>query len=173
MKPKSLEAVNLNRILTFGLTLALLTCPVFAVDWKAGKVPDQNDEVAFSIAVLGLGTVSAIPDCEDDECDLRADLDLLQVILPRPGNVDLDVFSFDLTLASTIRLESHGETDTYGQLLDEAGRHLASDDDGGDAANFQIIKTLDPGRYFLEVEGAQGATGPYVLTATLNEDDPE
>ncbi len=128
------------------------------------EVPDwEDDEVAFRLTVIEQDAeeTEEIPDWEDDE------VAFLGVELVRPGTADLDVFAFVLNLQATVRFETRGETDTYGLLSDDAGLDLASNDDGGAGTNFRIIKTLNPGRYFLGVDGAKGTLGPYVLVATL------
>jgi hypothetical protein len=85
----------------------------------------------------------------------------------RASATDVDYFTFTLKAHATVVVESRGETDTYGQLLDADGRRLAADDDGGSGANFRITEELCPGRYVVRVEGAAGSEGPYVLAAAL------
>lgn len=77
---------------------------------------------------------------------------------------DVDVFAFAVTELTTVSLESTLGTDTFGSLYDRFGQRLEQDDDGGDGANFRIVRTLSPGLYFLRVEGGHGAEGPYQVT---------
>ena len=79
------------------------------------------------------------------------------------GPGDLDVRWFELTTRETVVLESSGEIDTYAQLLDGRGLRLAADDDSGPGANFRIVATLGPGRYYLRVESLGPFGGPYRL----------
>jgi hypothetical protein len=147
------------------VVLAATACGVLTFDSQAEEVPDwEDDEVAFSIVVLApaVEVTEEVPDWEDDE------VAILEVELTRMASGDLDVFSFVLTRQTTVRLETRGETDTFGQLIDEAGLDLASDDNSGVDTNFRIVKTLSPGRYFLGVGSAEGSTGPYVLAASLS-----
>ncbi|MCP4660514.1 MAG: hypothetical protein GY856_34370 [bacterium] len=76
---------------------------------------------------------------------------------------DEDFFTFLLSTTRTVRIETRGETDTFGGLYDRFGHRLARADDGGRAGNFRIVKTLGPGRYFVRVEGIGGAEGRYAL----------
>ncbi len=76
---------------------------------------------------------------------------------------DEDFFTFRLRTTRTVRIETRGPTDTFGGLYDRFGHRLARADDGGRAGNFRIVKTLGPGRYFVRVEGLDGAEGRYAL----------
>ena len=58
-----------------------------------------------------------------------------------------------------------GDTDTVGKLLNEQGREIATDNDGGENSNFLIERSLAPGIYFLEVAGAWNEYGEYTLAA--------
>ncbi len=76
---------------------------------------------------------------------------------------DLDFFGFYLPELATVRLETTGETDTFGGLYDRRGHRLAMDDDGGSDGNFRLVKTLTPGIYFVRVEGRDQAEGRYQI----------
>lgn len=73
------------------------------------------------------------------------------------------LFTFDLDTHETVRLESAGALDTFGELLDASGGRLASNDNGADGRNFRMTRTLGPGRYYVKVTGADGAEGPTTL----------
>lgn len=77
---------------------------------------------------------------------------------------DHDYFTFRLDASTRMRIESQGDSDTFGGLYDVSGRRLAVDDDGGSGRNFLLETRLEPGRYFVRVEGADGAEGAYRLT---------
>ena len=70
---------------------------------------------------------------------------------------DYDMFTFTLTSGATVTIESTGSTDVAGSLYDDGGTFLESDDDDGDSDNFQIVRALSPGRYYVRVEGASGS----------------
>lgn len=76
---------------------------------------------------------------------------------------DEDFFTFLLSTTRTVRIETRGGTDTFGGLYDRFGHRLARADDGGQEGNFRIVKTLGPGRYFVRIEGINGAEGRYAL----------
>lgn len=78
---------------------------------------------------------------------------------------DHDYFVLTVGELETFRIRSTGETDTFGSLYDHRGYRIAADDDGGPGANFRIVKTLVPGRYWIRVEGRGGAEGAYRLHA--------
>ena len=83
---------------------------------------------------------------------------------------DQDVFTFTLSRRRAVIFETSGETDTRGRLFTETGFLLAADDDGGEAMNLRIVRTLGPGRYYLSVAGAGASQGPYLITATFTND---
>lgn len=87
---------------------------------------------------------------------------------------DIDMFSVALDQPGTLMLSTQGFTDTYGTLTDGASDAIiAIDDDSGLGFNFAIERVLEPGTYFLEVEGAGiFTTGGYTLNATF-EPTPE
>jgi len=72
---------------------------------------------------------------------------------------DVDVFTFTLSSAATVTIESSGSTDVDGSLFDEQGTLITSDTDSGSGANFLISYSLAAGRYYIRVEGADGAYG--------------
>jgi hypothetical protein len=55
-----------------------------------------------------------------------------------------------------VNLESWGRSDVRARLLDAQGHSVGSDDDRPDDWNFQIARSLPPGRYRLEVEPVGG-----------------
>ena len=77
---------------------------------------------------------------------------------------DRDVFVFELDRTRTVQLETAGEVDTFGGLYDRRGQRLAATGDGGDGANFRLVKTLSPGLYFVRVEAEAWSQGAYDLT---------
>ena len=87
---------------------------------------------------------------------------------------DKDFFRIDVRLAGTLVLQTTGDTDTYGRLLDSNGRLLYLDDDRGSGDNFRIsTASLAVGVYYLEVTGHAGALGSYNLSVmgTANDDE--
>ena len=77
---------------------------------------------------------------------------------------DVDVFAFEVLEAGVITVQSQGNTDTRGTLLDADGATIFSDDDRGQGENFSIRKTVEPGTYYIEVKGFnERTTGPYTL----------
>ena len=72
---------------------------------------------------------------------------------------DVDSFSFLTTAKKTVTLATLDGLDTLGALYDGAGRRLAFD--SGDGSGFVIRQVLEPGIYFLRVEGQAGVTGAY------------
>ncbi len=87
-----------------------------------------------------------------------------------PGEIDNgwgddhDVFVFELSAVRSVQIETSGEVDTFGGLYDRRGQRLAATHGGGDNANFRLAKTLQPGLYFVRVEGAAWSRGAYALT---------
>jgi hypothetical protein len=80
---------------------------------------------------------------------------------------DEDLFRFVLPgspgfAAWTVDITTSGGLDTLGTLYDDHGHRLV-EDDGSDRGNFHIVRTLEPGVYFVRVEGRHGSEGAYRL----------
>ena len=78
---------------------------------------------------------------------------------------DADVFSFTVANDNTlVTLRTLGSTDTTGELYDSSENLIASDDQTGTGNNFEIIRALDAGTYYIAVEGWLNFTlGAYTL----------
>ena len=75
-------------------------------------------------------------------------------------------FEIVVPQAGTLTVETTGDTDTIGELLDSSGRRLAQNDDGSDL-NFQIVHQVQGGTYTVKVTGWNGSTGPYTLVVSF------
>lgn len=88
-----------------------------------------------------------------------------EITVPSSGD-DYDMFTFVLTSGATVTIESAEDTDVAASLYDANGALLEADDNDGADANFQIIRSLGPGRYYVRVEGVSD-TGDYELSVTV------
>lgn len=88
-------------------------------------------------------------------------------ISPTSADTDFDMFTFELTEAATVAIESTGSTDVAGSLFDSDGVLVDSDDNGGNDDNFLITQSLGAGRYYVQVEGIGHAEGEYGLSVSL------
>ena len=84
-----------------------------------------------------------------------------------PGD-DVDYFRIAVSEQTPwVTVETTGNLDTYGILMRENAdgtvEELTSDDFGGDAGNFRIMRRLDPGTYFVEVESFGLSVGEYSI----------
>ena len=66
---------------------------------------------------------------------------------------DYDLFQIEITQEGMLTVGTTGNTDTYGVLLNAAGNMLAENDDVifEVNTNFQIIKHVNPGTYYIEI----------------------
>jgi Bacterial pre-peptidase C-terminal domain len=87
-------------------------------------------------------------------------------ISPASTASDYDMFTFELTSAATVAVESTGSTDVAGELYDADGVLLESDDNGGTSPNFMIIRSLEAGRYYVQIEGVED-DGAFGLSVSL------
>ncbi len=81
---------------------------------------------------------------------------------------DVDFLRLDVSATTGVLLYTTGDTDTVGQLLDDTGEVLRSNDDyffSQGNLNFFIGGSLDAGVYYLRVAGWGDTTGSYVLWA--------
>ena len=79
---------------------------------------------------------------------------------------DTDYFRLDVTRRVYLGVGSRGSTDVVGQLLDENGVVLDSEDNNSlsDNNNFFLFFLVEPGTYYVKVTGASSSTtGPYYL----------
>ena len=87
-------------------------------------------------------------------------------------------------------MQTNGSLDTSGVLEDCSGDQIDEDDGSGRGSNFKIVRTLDPGTYYIRVSTGKGTgrysafgkgTGRYMLNVRHNtrhagndsRDDPE
>lgn len=92
---------------------------------------------------------------------------------------DQDWFRFELPQQGILLLYTSGSqgssTNTYGRVYGSNGTTLLDENDndpsGQLGVNFVFFARAAPGRYFLQVTGAQGSTGPYVLNSLFVPDD--
>jgi hypothetical protein len=78
---------------------------------------------------------------------------------------DYDMFTFALTSTTTVAIESSGDTDVAASLYDASGALLDWDDNSGTSPNFQIVRSLDAGQYYVRVQGVND-TGAYELSVS-------
>jgi hypothetical protein len=77
---------------------------------------------------------------------------------------DVDYFTITLPTSGSIRVNTTGTLDTYGQLFDATGAQLAFNNDLGDR-NFSITRAVNAGTYHVAVSHfGDKATGSYTLT---------
>lgn len=82
---------------------------------------------------------------------------------------DVDVFRIVLRDAGLFTVNTTGELDTVGALLDANGNTIDTNDDGGEGLNFSISENLSPGTYFISIEGfSSSELGEYTLNSTLS-----
>jgi len=129
----------------------------------------DSDENPYTFVIRGAGSGAA-----DDHGNTPATATVLRFpagigqsvqiagALERGG--DEDVFRFEVPEAQTVRVETTGNTDTVGRLLDSASRQLAQDNNNGTDLNFRIEQLLQPGTYYIRVLGSsKSIEGSYQL----------
>jgi hypothetical protein len=128
------------------------------------EIPNtDSDENPYRFVIRGVGSGAA-----DDHGNTPATATPLGFPAQAAGALerggDVDVFRFEVPQARTVTVETTGNTDTFGHLLDSAGRQLDQDDNGGTDRNFRIIRLLQPGTYYIRVRGASNTViGSYLV----------
>ena len=84
---------------------------------------------------------------------------------------DVDYFEVDVERRGTIQVYTSGSLDTVGQLTSAQGDVDVTDDDSGDSTNFLLSVELEPGIYYIRVEGYSDATGNYTLHVEFEDSD--
>lgn len=115
------------------------------------------------------------PISDDDHGDTTGTATLVGLVSTTEGEIDdtddIDYFEVVVNLRGTIQVYTTGSLDTVGQLTSEQGDIDISDDDSGDSFNFLLSSDVEPGTYFIRVEGYSGATGDYTLHVEFEEND--
>ena len=105
----------------------------------------------------------------DDHGDRVSSATPLTVGVAASGGIesaaDADYFHFDLESAADVAIFTTG-ANTRGQLLGRTGGFLASDSSSGAYDNFLIREHLQPGRYYVRVDGDRG---PYMIHTVQGE----
>ena len=111
----------------------------------------------------------------DDHGDSKDTATLVQLVSTTEGEIDdsddVDYFEVIVDRRGTIQVYTSGSLDTVGQLTsDELGVDI-TDDDSGDSFNFLLSSDVEPGTYYIRVEGYDGSTGDYTLHVEFEEND--
>jgi hypothetical protein len=113
-----------------------------------GEVDDHGDTFACATTLAPGRTVAG-----EVANDWGDDVDVFRFVLPGSPAVDL----------WRVELVTTGATETQGALFDRRGWSRLARSGGGRGGNFRLVQVLRPGVYYVRVEGAQGAEGPYGL----------
>jgi hypothetical protein len=76
---------------------------------------------------------------------------------------DRDYYRFTVFHGGPMVVRTSGSVDTFGALYDSSRRFIASNNNAGSGANFQIAQTVSRGNYYVRVTSRGGSTGDYVL----------
>lgn len=108
---------------------------------------DSNAYGPFSVTATPLKTyVGSV---------VKAGMDITEIAMGRQQDFKLEV---DEKAIYTIDMKAdQGRLDPYLSLLDQNGRELVSDDDGGDNYDAKIQTYLEPGTYTIQTSSAVGA----------------
>lgn len=77
---------------------------------------------------------------------------------------DRQLFRLEISNEGNYTIGTKGSLDTVGRLLDSEHNLIAENDDGY-SANFQLVQSLEPGVYYVEVQGYKENSGAYELLA--------
>ena len=79
-------------------------------------------------------------------------------------NGDEDLFRVDVTEGGILTATTRSSIDTVGEMFDDGGFRISSDDDSGTDRNFQVVQNLGAGTHYVRVTGFGGfTTGSYTL----------
>ena len=137
---------------------------------------EAGTEITVTMTFTDINRTTVVVPTFDDVMDVGSDPGVGDSGETIPGAVPLlnDTLESRETNTHVITIETAGQyaiytesnVDTVGSLS-HAGVMIAEDDDSGQAFNFKIIITLEPGDYELDVWGWMSAYGPYTLFVVL------
>ena len=133
---------------------------------------NDADENPFTFVVSANATVPE-PDDHGDSADDATEIVGGTVEGVIGGRRDRDFFSFTISDAMEVIVETTGELDTYGRIYNADGRRVASDNNDGEGKNFRIVKALSAGIYYVRVEARGFDTGAYTLSVSTSVPSPE
>ena len=141
-------AVNSVALSPGGKTVASGSDDGTVLLWNITSVDHSNTQVEATALLLG-GSLTAKID---------------------PGD-DVDYFSVPIEVRGQLTLwtTTTGTLGTIGTLKNSEGTTLATtaDENGGEALNFRIEQVVEPGTYYIKVEGSEQKTGDYTLYAAF------
>jgi membrane protein implicated in regulation of membrane protease activity len=120
---------------------------------------------------LNVGFISS--SC-DDHCDSISRATNVGLSSSTSGKIerggDNDYFRIRITGSGMLTVSSTGSFDTYGYLLNSAGRVLLSNDDSGTGRNFKISKMVSRGTYYVRIRGySSTGKGNYGLSVGFSD----
>ena len=124
-----------------------------------------------AVNVNGAGGWSDVStEATNDHGDSRASATAIAVGASVAGRIDpggdKDYFTITVSESTDLWVYTTGPTDTRGELTDDIGGTLASNDDRsvpGSTLNFSLRAIIPAGTYYIEVEGYRDTMGPYTL----------
>lgn len=86
------------------------------------------------------------------------------------GTEDIDVFKISVQVQGRLRIASNSELDLVASLSDESEQEIAYDDDTGPFKNFELVHDIEPGVYYIFINGYhEESEGDYLLTVAFRE----
>ena len=115
------------------------------------------------------------PVSSDDHGDSTETATEIELVSTTEGEIedadDVDYFEVVVHRRGTIEVYTSGSLDTTGQLTSEELDIDISDDDSGENSNFSLTTDVEPGVYYIRVEGYSDSTGDYTLHVEFEEND--
>jgi hypothetical protein len=154
-----------KKILIFLLTICF-TASSFIVDY--------NSYLNLDKLVVKADETVGINDDYGNSMETAAQVNLNESISGSIENQgDIDFFKVIVAKHSQLDVSTTGTTDTFGELLNEAGSSLISNDDSGGLKNFSFQFEVFPGTYYITVKDFYPErTGQYTIVTRIT-DFPE
>ena len=125
---------------------------------------ESSDQDRFSEIGDYVLHVDAIVDYHSNTIETATTLPLNTSVLGtiNPA-IDVDYFRIDISTPTFVNIFTTGNLNTVGTLYNGTNTLLQLNDDSGESRNFLILRRLDPGTYYIQVDTRFGDTGDYVL----------
>jgi hypothetical protein len=144
----------------------------FPASWTTNGVSTHGNDVLSSMDKAFIASAEAYPKTTTTAgpVTLKVNGAAASASIGKPGEEDVFTFTVPITKMGRHVIETGGQTDVVMKLFGPNSQTnvIAEDDDGGEGFNSRIVRSLGPGKYFVQIRhyNKQLGTGSYTIKVT-------